>query len=286
MVPRVRRIGQTDRSDAPHHRLRSRRSRGVVAHHHGGLACAHERSALRGTSQPSAGRPDAHSLASSNSVGAWRNGGARALGARGCGFKSHRPDHSLRRAGPQATSGATAASTSGPSPCISASTSRPRRGPSSTCPRLTGPPIRRPSCVVPSSHPSAGGFAVEISRRAHQRGWSCASRQASIVAPPTGRPASVTSRSENRRWASTRSPASAARAGLLIHHARLAAGPRGIRAGARGHVRRSLGGRPCVCGGNRRGVCGLLGGREPRHPQLGRLARSLVLGDPLGLLVT
>jgi hypothetical protein len=27
------------------------------------------------------------------SVGAWRNGGARALGARGCGFESHRPDH-------------------------------------------------------------------------------------------------------------------------------------------------------------------------------------------------
>jgi hypothetical protein len=28
-------------------------------------------------------------------VGAWRNGGARALGARGCGFESHRPDQFL-----------------------------------------------------------------------------------------------------------------------------------------------------------------------------------------------
>jgi hypothetical protein len=30
---------------------------------------------------------------STKPVGAWRNGGARALGARGCGFESHRPDH-------------------------------------------------------------------------------------------------------------------------------------------------------------------------------------------------
>ena len=29
----------------------------------------------------------------SKPIGAWRNGGARALGARGCGFESHRPDH-------------------------------------------------------------------------------------------------------------------------------------------------------------------------------------------------
>ena len=32
---------------------------------------------------------------SAKPVGAWRNGGARALGARGCGFESHRPDHSI-----------------------------------------------------------------------------------------------------------------------------------------------------------------------------------------------
>ena len=31
-------------------------------------------------------------LLSTKLVGAWRNGGARALGARGCGFESHRPD--------------------------------------------------------------------------------------------------------------------------------------------------------------------------------------------------
>ena len=34
------------------------------------------------------------------SVGAWRNGGARALGARGCGFESHRPDHPFVTVGP------------------------------------------------------------------------------------------------------------------------------------------------------------------------------------------
>ena len=32
-------------------------------------------------------------------VGAWRNGGARALGARGCGFESHRPDQPHRESG-------------------------------------------------------------------------------------------------------------------------------------------------------------------------------------------
>ncbi len=43
-------------------------------------------------------------FASTNHVGVWRNGGARALGARGCGFESHRPDHPEHGRSPRSTS--------------------------------------------------------------------------------------------------------------------------------------------------------------------------------------